>query len=140
MKKALTEIENEVGQYYLVSRSGGLYIEYLKKYVSYKYINEKIEPLDSINHNVNQWYFPVWTIREFSIKEINVSDNKIEIVTKALLNQKFKILDINGRLILSGKTSNEIYIGNLNPGIYFITINDKYLKFMVQWILNFIIT
>lgn len=130
LRDVLTEIKNEVGDYSLIQNGiSSLELIFEDKFVSYKYINSKISRLDSVNNSAFEWGVPT-EVEQYTDDEIQFKENNILITSNELLNKKYKIVDLNGGIVLSGITTSQNLITGLNAGVYFLIIEDKYFKFV----------
>ena len=60
---------------------------------------------------------------------------QINLIDKSLTNNKYQILDLNGRVILEGNFDteiNQINIENLSKGLYIFKIKNLYKKFIKE--------
>lgn len=82
----------------------------------------------SINEFNNQNFLNIYPNPAKNNLQINLTD-------KSLTNNKYQILDLNGRVILEGNFDteiNQINIENLSKGLYIFKIKNLYKKFIKE--------
>lgn len=66
--------------------------------------------------------YPDILTNDFYIRPNPVTANELHVMFSSPIAARFKITDVNGRVVLKGKSSNSIDVSNLPSATYFLTM------------------